>query len=797
MDPPAARPVAGEGGSGSEWRITEIDAVLADAFQRRAFDEFVAFYEEAFHDPEIMEDSSEWVARLGAEPELPEPLTFLLVAHRHERGATGGDPGVVGGIVFEYYRRSSTALLSYLVVAPHARRQGAARRLVTAALDRLRQVAGRHGRDLRGVFAETEKPETAVDGAARSATLARMEALRALGAQWIDVPYVQPALGPGKQPSAGLILLAFSASPGDALSIDKLVVVDFLREFYRVLAHQLEDGSDLAEIASRLDELDAEYGGMGRVAYRELPILEQPQLRFRRLALTLHFVTVEARVAERAAWRRLGARRQHLAEERLASPLNAREIGALLEQLGPALRPLAGEGLIEGQDIGVSLVAGEIADECPYFNSFEADLLAHRFQAAPPLDSVCTREAPEKVTIRLPGRIDYLSEGRHCSLYPSRGEVEALVNLAFTRFPETGVRVWHLTFGPRPGSPFDEYDVIKLLSCYNPAHEKTRLLRQLEFGLGDEPSLDLPALVHRLTHGIADAIAMVKAPRGGTIEVDTTQLETRGKIDWEGIFSELHDVRKDEVQQPTKLREHHEREDAGPVLDACCGIVTGIFDFHRMGLAEAIDTLVPNVPGGGDLVSIQRGTMSSFCLDPEMFENERSRSTIAANPYLILPHAVLLHNEALAERADALADEAADEERPERLESVLGAIERITRRYFVPNVFHYPSERDLYEVGQRTRGSAERIRALDDKVVELRHRLEARRSVQRARREFGLTVILALLSATAVLETLAFFQPGDGASFLSFWPPNTSGLVFIATLFALVVMMVLAFPRKS
>ncbi len=777
----------------AEIDYTRIDSLADDPVQRRAFDRFVALYEAAFTDPAIMEASSDWVERLGRESAPPEPVTFILLAHRRDdvRKARE-DLDVLGGIVFEYYRASSTALLSYLVVDPAARRKGVGRGLVERARAVLEETARGTGRDLRGVFAETEAPEGSEDAAVRAATVARLEALRALGGKWIDVPYVQPPLGPERLPGRSLLLLAFPTGSHDALSVDRSTVLGFLEELYAALAWSSDGREELARMQDRLRRLDEAYGGEGRVPYRELPILEAPRFAFERAALTLHFVTAEARRVPPKPWWAHTPRRRPEADP-TTSPRNATEIRAHVDRLRPTLDPLAHGHLTDWMDIGVTIVGADLDFDCPYFHSFEADLLSHRFQADPPLDSVCTREAPEPVTLRLPERIDYLSEGRNSSLYRSRETVRVLANLNYTRFPQTGLRVWHLTFSPDAGAAFDEYDVIKLLGTYNPHHEQTRVLEQLEFELDGESGLDVQALVHRLSGGAA----LVIAPRAGTLDVDTGRLEPRGPIDWEAVFAELHELRKDEAVGAEKLGELYENDGTRSLINACCGIVTGIFDFERMSLDEAIDTLVPNVPIVPELVSIQRGTLLSFGLDSGLFEDEVCQRTIGASPYLIIPHAVLLHNEVLAEQAERVTDRVADEERPEELERALETIERITRRLRVPNVFHYESERALYEVGQRNRGSGERIDALDDKIVELRHRLDTRRSVGRSRREFGLTVILGLLSTTAVLDALAFFGPDGGGSFLSFWPPNASGLVFSGAVLAVVVMMAMAFPRRG
>lgn len=58
--------------------------------------------------------------------------------------------------------------------------------------------AGR-GRDC-WVFGDTEDPRRAPPSSSPDDPFTRIEVLEALGAIRIDIPYVQPALGPGKRP---------------------------------------------------------------------------------------------------------------------------------------------------------------------------------------------------------------------------------------------------------------------------------------------------------------------------------------------------------------------------------------------------------------------------------------------------------------------------------------------------------------------------------------------------------------------------------------------------------------------
>lgn len=125
------------------------------------------------------------------------------------------DGGVVlGGSVFSYVPASNCGFSEYLVVRQDRHRQGIGRRLFVArqaVLDQLAQLS--HQAPCSGLFIEADNPErtpaelqarereTAIDAVVRLQVFAHLGFLR------VDLEYVQPPLGPGKQPVRYLDLL--------------------------------------------------------------------------------------------------------------------------------------------------------------------------------------------------------------------------------------------------------------------------------------------------------------------------------------------------------------------------------------------------------------------------------------------------------------------------------------------------------------------------------------------------------------------------------------------------------------
>lgn len=100
-----------------------------------------------------------------------------------------------------------------MVVAPHARERGIGRQLLTSAAHELYDA----GAAL--VLGEVHR-----DHPERLARFVRW------GARAIDIPYVQPSLGPGLQRDAGLCLIVLPPVP----LIDERVVNAFIAELYEV-----------------------------------------------------------------------------------------------------------------------------------------------------------------------------------------------------------------------------------------------------------------------------------------------------------------------------------------------------------------------------------------------------------------------------------------------------------------------------------------------------------------------------------------------------------------------------------
>ena len=137
---------------------------------------------------------------------------------------------VLGGIVFERYRRSGCGLVTYMVIAPAARRHGLGRRLQRDAALALFAAGA------PAVFGEINDPRLAGEGVDEPVEhmWRRLERNQAWGARVLDLRYVQPALAPGLSRDRGLCLIALAGTEPLGATMPGTIVRDFVEELYTI-----------------------------------------------------------------------------------------------------------------------------------------------------------------------------------------------------------------------------------------------------------------------------------------------------------------------------------------------------------------------------------------------------------------------------------------------------------------------------------------------------------------------------------------------------------------------------------
>jgi GNAT superfamily N-acetyltransferase len=171
-----------------------------------ALRELSSLLETTFADPDTVLELDRIQAFLGEQSASLDRQFCVVVAEAGGR--------LLGGTIFSYVPPTNCGFSEYLVVRKDRHGHGIGRRLFDArraVLDELAQESQQ--KSCSGLFIEADNPDrTPLDLQARGRetamdTLVRLQVFAHLGFLRVDLDYVQPALGPGKQPVHYLDLL--------------------------------------------------------------------------------------------------------------------------------------------------------------------------------------------------------------------------------------------------------------------------------------------------------------------------------------------------------------------------------------------------------------------------------------------------------------------------------------------------------------------------------------------------------------------------------------------------------------
>lgn len=419
----------------------------------------------------------------------------------------------------------------------------------------------------------------------------------------------------------------------------------------------------------------------------------------------------------------------------------------------------------------------ELPEPSDAFDSFERDILAYAYRAAPPFRTTPI-ELPETlstVTVRFPPKLVFRSENREVTLHrdstsPRRRSFS--LKASRTDFLETDLSVLHVVLGPTDAShsKLDEYDLIKLAKVWEGGEVRERGERfepgepqgwlGFETDDGDVPFLSLADRIvgeARLRERTFDR--RLRTYRVGTIQLLTEGLEYGDRqpirdLAQRPLWKEIAAL----VDDAGQFESHAEAQGgAGDLrwrrLRAAGGIVQGLLDFETIDASELSEVFDEFRIEDEAVLGFHKGTL--FYMAPEERAWTVTRDTIGVSPYLLVPHAVVLFNEERLKEARQAGSTVAQQSTKRLLskgaydavKNARSSMASILSRDFLPNVFHYPQERWLYERGHESRGltslKEEVGGRLEDASIDLEDRASARRNVG----TFVIGLLLALVGA--------------------------------------------------
>jgi ribosomal protein S18 acetylase RimI-like enzyme len=651
-----------------------------------------------------------------------------LVVHFLVAGRALGDPAarrVAGFIGSEYYPRSRVGLVTYIGVDPDWREGGVGRALMDAAYRALGNDARAGGTSLRAIFAEIHEPTRIEPNTDSIAPRDRVAIMGRYGGRRVPIPYVQPALGEGQERAYGLMLVAFPRRRRDFArrrgvgAVPAEPVRDFLDELYEASEGTTKETRRNDRDFARM--LDALHG---HVELEDLLSEEgaEPAFPFERYGIAFHL----------AFWRSDDAGAPH--------------------ELDPS-------------DVEI--------------DSFERDVLAYAYRDVRPFTTqVDLRPWMHQLRLRFPRQVSFVTEGHPVTLLRNDGaddgERHVSLRIARTDF-RSGVSILHLVLGPAQGrgpSTLGEYEIIKLVKFWEGGegvHEPSVEVTDSALFTVAGTSADGETTLLAIARDVADDCGnLERLPlRAGTVQA---------------VIDDAPCLRLCDAVRRLKEHEGAARMDEETCrrITAVGGILQGLFDFEEVDLDELADVFKDIDPETSRIDSIKKGTLFSLTHLDRGFD---AAETIGISPYLLIPHAVLLHNEELLQRAARVAAgeqvasgvslEGSWKDTPGRWWARAPRAgwawasgrwkHRLTRTEsdrrmiagllndLVPNVFHYEAEQQLYKRGWESRGLESLKNDVENRLAELDTDIDKRHS--RLRDIAAQIIALLLLVFTAVQAT--------------------------------------------
>jgi hypothetical protein len=740
-----------------EWIITPQDF----AAHKKLIDLFFELYVHPENFPDANEREDPDVIKQRIETGSDNPHTHLVIVPNDDQTQ------VLGGGIVEFYPRSQCVLLTYLFVNPTLRRTGIARQVIQGDQGLrwgIGQFEQRYQKRVNVVLFETNNPlQTQHDSLSPAV---RLKIFSNLGAKWIDISYQQPALDPSKQAVDNLLLCTFPALIDDDILLPHQYILNFIDEFYDSLEAPLPlKKAYLHSINTELQQLSRNYLNSQAIYLKELPKIEDPKLYFGRASVCFHLLVDETNNKPQGL--------KPTNTDSYCTVFHSFETDLFSYRYQYSQRPYFSKS----------------------FDSVAEPYVTIRFPA-------CTEYTTE-------GRLETLYVLEESPTQPKnlrRGqEVSVRAFLNFSYFEESEIRIWHLVLTSLPQlnctltdetytqSLLTEYDIIRLMKFFSGAQEwkqgdRSKSLEEVRFFMGKNAVQGQGFSLFELLHELS-GVRYVHTPTlheviSGIVQIDTdygwfkgVQLETLREThsstvnsqNIKEIFRFLKAAHQQEVLSENALEDFYKtNRDAEYIFESFCGITLGIFDFTRMGYEEVIDTLIPRSATKTSFLSINRGVLSSFGRNDEMMAT--TWNTIGMSPYLIIPSAVLAHNTFVVNSAESKINEvihkyevkSTDHARAYLgyqakgmksirneildLEKTRKEVEELINTDYLPNVFQYPTEQDLYAYGLNHRGIADKIANVSAKLGQVRSMIDERKNSLNDIYQFWVQLLLGVVS---------------------------------------------------
>jgi GNAT superfamily N-acetyltransferase len=608
-----------------------------------------------------------------------------------------------GGLVADFYAHSGVIHLIYIAVSKQSRGQGVAKKLIKELLpEAIDKIQDYYQFKTKALLFESNIPwRTQTDSIDPTN---RLQIFEHFSAKAVPIQYTQPALAAGKKEVDNLFLLTFPIEGIQHQTLDTELLISFLKEFFIGLG--IEKPTQNKTFVRMQNEL-LTTSQMNQVKLTAIAQQETPQIRMNKAAICLQFAT---------------------------------------------------------KDEGHLSVNSAICNE---FYSYETDLLSAHFQKRRPFESQFQEQIGVlPITIHFPEQYNYLSEGKRHQRVSIRQEVSAKLHVSRTRALNGNTSTWSVVVSTGDGDYLTEIECIKLLNFFGSKQEDVQMIAAIEWSCATiSKCLFADFIAQLLSFSSQEPIEI----SSGILQTDTAYIdfeEASIEFEWSEFYLKLKHYNEHlELAGEEYERTYYNDLTFQAINNIFCGFALGIFDFERMDFDEVTDTLIPRKANENYLLLLNRGILLCACHDDDMFT--ATLDSIGISPYLLIPNMVLVNNEFTLNRIDSAIENLYHHQNSKgkialsELRKVRSEIDHWLNDNYLPNIFQYPTEKDLYEFGSDHRGILiykanleNNIQTLDD----LKDELIANRQENS---DLMMTILLTLLSGIQFQSMFESFVDGD------------------------------------
>jgi GNAT superfamily N-acetyltransferase len=593
----------------------------------------------------------------------------------------------IGALMADYYNTNDFLHLIYLFVHPNHRKSGLGSILLHEGVTRMRHACKDVKKELKHVVLEANIPWRTIQDSFNPDI--RLHFFRKNNVQWINIPYVQPQLCNKSERVSHLFLLYFPTRPNVCLHRDELK--DFLLDLYQGLGvmHPEKD-LDILEMFEKINQICSEQL---LIPMSTIPEMESHSLLIRNASISYQLAIQQPQDADKESF-------------------------------------------------------------CPYFHSYETDLFSFRYQKNKPFRTRFLKDhGTIDIHIHFPETYTYFSEGKNFTKQSFRHNVKAKIHLSITHFKEGGIAILQCVVSSIEDEGFYENELIKLSNFFGSKQENVDLRDQIRFSFSDSDETHL--LVSFLEQALSQSISRFVL-HTGVIQFDTASIHFETSLpsdpfEWSEVYNQLRFAQAGNEEQLLEFEHNYQNNSAFQLIcNALCGFSLGIFDFNRMGFDEIIDTLIPKRAGESFFIMLNRGVLLNMCHEDELFA--ATKENVGLSPYLLIPNTVLAYNDCILELADKKVHKLKESRKAggsisvEHLRKIRKQIDVILHTWFLPNVFQYPTEKELYDYGLSHRGIDEQKISLKEVKTEIDALIEEKESERASRHELFMTILLTIIS---------------------------------------------------